>query len=450
MTDTRQTAPWRYALGMFGMSIPITMIRGSLLLFYVDILGLDVRAYGIVMGVYAVIDAIDNPVLGWLSDRTRTRFGRRKPWLVVGTVLVCAGLVAFFTVPSAAEGAALVAWFAVFAILCEAADSMVSANYGALLPELFPTERQRALANGLRQGFQLVALVISLALTPLLTTAVFGTETSSEGFSTTAVIYAGIALVSLLVMALGVHENPRYAHESSPPFLSSIRSIVTTRLFWVIAVAGACYLIPLAMVVGGLQLYIKYWLRRPVSDALVLQGLVIVVAGACVAGWTAVIRRRGAPMVWRIGYCFLVAGFAALWWARGLVGAIVAGCIIAVGWAGLMATTDLIQARLLDDDARRHGVHREGVFLSVFGVFGRLSAAGNGLALASLAWLYGYHSGDDPGPRPGEAFRTYLGLYPALIAVVGLVLAFVTRVPEAGAVPVADLDDIPEPEGARP
>lgn len=69
---------------MFGTSIPINMIKGSMVLYYVDILGLDLRAYGIVMVVYAVIDAIGNPVLGYLSDRTRTPFGRRRPWLVVG------------------------------------------------------------------------------------------------------------------------------------------------------------------------------------------------------------------------------------------------------------------------------------------------------------------------------------------------------------------------------
>src|SRR5690625_2143894 len=74
-----RTAPWRYAIGMFGTSVPINMIKGSILLFYVDILGLDVRAYGIVMAIYAVIDAFDNPVLGYLSDRTRSRFGRRRP-----------------------------------------------------------------------------------------------------------------------------------------------------------------------------------------------------------------------------------------------------------------------------------------------------------------------------------------------------------------------------------
>lgn len=59
-----RTPAWRYALGMFGTSIPINLIRGSIVLLYVDILGMDVRAYAAVMAVYAVIDAIDNPVLG--------------------------------------------------------------------------------------------------------------------------------------------------------------------------------------------------------------------------------------------------------------------------------------------------------------------------------------------------------------------------------------------------
>src|SRR5690606_40377494 len=90
-----RTPAWRYAIGMFGISIPINMIKGSMILYYVDILGLDVRAYGVVMVIYAIIDAIDNPVLGHLSDRTRTRFGRRRPWLLVGAPMLAACMIAF-------------------------------------------------------------------------------------------------------------------------------------------------------------------------------------------------------------------------------------------------------------------------------------------------------------------------------------------------------------------
>lgn len=299
-----RTQPFRYALGMLGMSIPMNMIRGSMLLFYVDILGLDVRSYGVVMLVYAVIDAIDNPVLGYLSDRTRSRFGRRKPWLVVGTTVMAAAFVGFFAAPSHLEGLQLVAWFTVFALLCEAADSMISANYGSLLPELFTTERPRAIANSLRQGMQLIAMILALAVTPLLTTKVFGTETSTRGFTITALIYAAIALIALFVMVFSIRENPRYETEEQPKFFASIKDIITTKLFWTIGIASACYLIPLAMVLAGLQLYVKYTLKLPIAQSLIIQGIVIVVAAVFLVLWTRLIRRRRSgvsgsePMVW--------------------------------------------------------------------------------------------------------------------------------------------------------
>ncbi len=257
---TTGTAPWRYAIGMFGTSIPITMVKGSMILFYVDILGLDVRAYGVVMAVYAVVDALDNPLLGHLSDRTRTRYGRRRPWLLVGAPLLALGLVGFFWVPDTVDGVALVLWFAVFAVLCEAADSLLNANYGALLPELFPTERRRARANSLRQGFQLVALVVSLALTPLLTTRLLGTEDSVVGFRT-AVLYAVVATVAIVVMALGAQENPTYARAPRSRFLPTVLTILRSPLFWQVGVASACYLSAMALVLSGIQLYVL--LPRP-------------------------------------------------------------------------------------------------------------------------------------------------------------------------------------------
>jgi Na+/melibiose symporter-like transporter len=214
---------------MFGTSLPINLIRGSIVLLYVDILGMDVRAYAAVMIVYAVVDAVDNPVLGHLSDRTRSRFGRRRPWLLVGAPLLAASTIALFSPPAALDGTALVAWFAVFAILSELFDSMLNANYGALLPELFPEERRRALANVLRQAFQLVAMVISLALTPVLTTSLLGTEDSTEGFSRTALLYALVAVAAITVMALGAREELA-RRRADPPHPAAVDGGAARRL----------------------------------------------------------------------------------------------------------------------------------------------------------------------------------------------------------------------------
>ncbi|MEO3811017.1 MFS transporter [Sphaerisporangium sp. B11E5] len=427
-TPARNPA-WRYAIGMFGTSIPITMIKGSMILYYVDILGLDVRAYGAVMVIYAVIDAFDNPLLGHLSDRTRTRFGRRRPWLVVGAPLLAACMIAFFSAPASLRGIGLVLWFAVFAILCEAFDSLLNANYGALLPELYPRERDRAVANSLRQGFQLVALVISLAVTPLLTTRVFGTEESTEGFQTTAIIYGVVALVVIVFMALGARENPRYSTREQPLLLRSVWSIVRNPTFWTVGLTGACYGIAMALVLSGVQLYVRYSLGLPVENALFLQGVVILVAAGGLAVWTRVVARRGALWTWRLAFVVLAVSFAALFFATGLLTAIAAGVLVGAGWSGMLATNDLIVARVLDADAARNGEHREGLFLSAFGFFGRLNGIVTGLALTSLGVFFGYNSGDDPGTDTGLAFRMYMCVYPFALTAIGAVAARFISVP---------------------
>lgn len=433
-----RTPAWRYAIGMLGTSIPINLAKGSVILYYVDILGLDVRAYGVVMAIYAVLDAIDNPVLGYLSDRTRTRFGRRRPWLLVGAPLLAASLVALFSAPDV-DGVALVLWFAVFAILCEAFDSMLNANYGALLPELFPRERQRAVANGLRQGFQLVALILSLAVTPLLTTSVFGTEDTTDGFTTTAILYGVVACAVIVFMALGIRENPHHSTDRRPAFLTGVASILRNPLFWKVGLVGACYAAAMALVLTGVQLYVKYSLGLPVASALFLQGVVILVAAVGLVLWTRVIARRGALWAWRAAFAVLALSFAGLFFATGLVPAMVAGAVVGLGWSGMLASNDLVAARVLDADAAAHGEHREGLFLSAFGFFGRLNGAVTGAALASLGVFFGYNSGDDPGSDPGLAFRMYLCVYPFVLTAVGAIAARLLTVPPA----TADAQDGP-------
>src|SRR5690554_5609884 len=96
----RQTKPVRYAVGMFGTSIPINMFKTYAAIYYVDQLGLSTALFSLTLFIYTFIDALDNPIYGYLSDRTRTRWGRRRPWLVIGAPLLGLGLLAFYNPPS--------------------------------------------------------------------------------------------------------------------------------------------------------------------------------------------------------------------------------------------------------------------------------------------------------------------------------------------------------------
>ena len=86
---------FNYAVGMFGTSIPINLLKTYAFAFFVDGLGVTAKQWGLIMLIYAFIDAADNPIYGILSDRTRTRWGRRRPWLVIGTPLLVLCLVLF-------------------------------------------------------------------------------------------------------------------------------------------------------------------------------------------------------------------------------------------------------------------------------------------------------------------------------------------------------------------
>ena len=222
---------FNYAIGMFGTSIPINMLKTYAAFFYIDSLGLTTAQFALMTFIYTFIDALDNPIYGFLSDRTRSRWGRRRPWLVIGTPLLVLGLIGFYSPPAFLGNNSLVVYCMLFYMLTGTLDSVINANYGALFPELFRDDTARANTNALRQAFQLVAMIISIALTPMVTDAL--------GYSRTAIIYGLLGGVVILYMSFTSRETHVHADEEKPRLLDSIRSLVTNRKFWVAGFANA-------------------------------------------------------------------------------------------------------------------------------------------------------------------------------------------------------------------
>ena len=145
----KATSPLRYAVGMFGTSIPINMFKTYAAFFYIDKLGLiTTQQFSLVLFLYTFVDAIDNPVYGFLSDRTRTRWGRRRLWLMLGAPLLVLCFILFFNPPASLAAGSAFSYMLLMYILTGTLDSLINANYGALFPELFRTEAERAKTNG--------------------------------------------------------------------------------------------------------------------------------------------------------------------------------------------------------------------------------------------------------------------------------------------------------------
>ena len=409
---------FNYAIGMFGTSIPINLLKTFAAAFYVKDLGLITAAqWATILFVYTFIDALDNPVYGYLSDRTRTKWGRRKPWLLIGTPLLVLGLIFFYSPAAFLAGRSAMAWVMLFYIFTGTLDSVINANYGALFPELFPDDVSRAKTNALRQAFQLVAMIISIALTPIVTNAL--------GFSLTSIIYGILGGAVILYMALTSKERTIEPDEKKPQLWESLKTLLTNWKFWIAGFANAFYSATMSLVLAALPFYADYKLGISSLQQTILFATVLLIAIGSVAVWAALVRKYALIPVWRAALIALTLAFIPLYFANTFVLAIICSALVGFGFAGEITTMDLVHAKIMDEDRLKHDVRREGIISNALGFMNRLNGLFTSLAFLLITRFFGFVSGDQPGPNPDQASLFLLTVFPFVLSVISVVFAFI-------------------------
>ncbi|MCL7455529.1 MAG: MFS transporter, partial [Anaerolineae bacterium] len=365
-------------------------------------------------------------------DRTRTRWGRRRPWLVIGTPLLILTFIAFYSTPAFLAGESLFAYAMLFYILAGTLDSVINANYGALFPELFRTDASRASTNALRQAFQLVAMIISIALTPMVTSAI--------GYQMTAIIYGLLGGVVILYMSLTAREVRAEADENIPQLWRSLKDLASNRKFWMAGLANAFYSAAMSLVLVSMPFFVKYTLRIPDSQATLLFAAVLLIAIGCVAVWARLVRKWSLIPVWRVALITLAVAFVPLYFANSLPAAMITSALVGFGFAGVITTMDLIGAKIMDEDTRKYNLRREGIISNALGFMNRLNGLFTSSAFYLVFLLFGFESGDNPGANPGDAARFLLTVFPMVLMVISFGFSFLIDFPEEEISPMA-----PEP-----
>ena len=412
----QRTKSFNYAIGMFGTSIPINMLKTFAVAFYVLERGVTTKQWAAVLFIYTFIDALDNPVYGFLSDRTRSRWGRRRPWLAIGTPLLILGFIAFYNIPAFLSGNSVFAYAMFFYIFAGTLDSVINANYGALFPELFPDDVSRAKTNAMRQAFQLVAMIISIALTPMVTEAL--------GYGLTAILYGLLGGAVILYMTFTCREKDPEPEEAKPALWQAIKDLATNKKFWIAGLVNAFYSAAMSLVLASVALYVKYALGLSGGQSTFLLAAVLVIAIAGVAFWAWLVRKRSLIPVWRLALAVLAIAFVPLYFASSLVAAIALSALVGFGFAGVITTMDLIGAKVMDEDTRRHGLRREGIISNAMGFMNRLNGLFTSAAYLMVGWLYGFESGDNPGTRPDQAARFLMTIVPPVLMVISFAFSW--------------------------
>jgi GPH family glycoside/pentoside/hexuronide:cation symporter len=424
---------FNYAIGMFGTSIPINMLKSFAFIFYVDGLGMTTVQFSLMLLIYTFIDALDNPVYGFLSDRTRSRWGRRRPWLVIGTPLLVLGFIAFYSPPAFLAGNSLVVYCMLFYMLTGTLDSVINANYAALFPELFRGDASRANTNALRQAFQLVAMIISIALTP--------TVTKALGYSLTAILYGLLGGGVILYMTFTSKEIKVQTDEQKPQLWDSIKSLLTNQKFWIAGFANAFYSAAMSLVLASMPFFVKYALNLSGSETTFLLAAVLLIAIGCVAVWARLVKKYSLMPVWRASLLALAVAFIPLYFANSLISGILCSALVGFGFAGVITTMDLIGAKIMDEDTQKHNLRREGIISNALGFMNRLNGLFTSVAFYLVFILYKYESGTNPGPQPDQAARFLLTIFPPVLMVISFAFSFFINFEKSVYTPaVAEID----------
>lgn len=378
----RRFHPTLYALGNLGTNIYLQSFATFVLFFYVDHLGASVGLISLVMGIQGVWHAVVNPLVGQISDRTRSRFGRRVPYLA-GATLPLGVAYALIWRPWVSR-AHLPLYFLVVVTAFDLFYIVAVLNWTSLFPEMARTLPDRARVQSTRQAVGIVALMIGVSAPPL----IYG----RFGWGAMGIVFAIIGTVGFVAVLAGVREEPAPVSGPRPPLavLAALKATAANRGFWSYIVLNFFVQYLFSLLPATLPFFAKYVLHVRGLDLTLLLASIFVVALLAVYPWSLLIRRSGSHRAMALTLLLLAGGVLPFFWATTMAWALAAGVVLGVGLAGFLSLADVLIAEVIDADAARVGQRREGSFYGVNGFFIRFGVTLEAATIYLVFHLTGY------------------------------------------------------------
>jgi GPH family glycoside/pentoside/hexuronide:cation symporter len=409
-------SPIAYGLGSFGLESLYGVFAGFYMFYYIDELGLAVSMAATINVIFAIWDAVNDPLVGFLSDNTRTRWGRRRPWLLTGLPFYVGILVLVYAVPKPfLQGNALFWYALVIFFLFEAAYTVMSVNYAALFPELFQGLRERARASSTYQGLSMLGELVGFSIPPFIY--------AKFGFVPMAISFAGATGMALFLGIIRNREDPKSLNAPPMDLKGAFGEVLKDRFFLLFTMDVTFLMFAMGVITLAVPFWIKYTLAANPQATSLIFAIPFIVAILSVPIWGRFVRILGIKRSWLWSVGVAAVSTIIMGSASNLVVGAIGAAVVGVSMGGINVCRVIIMADFVDRDLKRTGHRREGIYYSFFHVIGKLSKIPEGLALVLLSLLFGYVSGENPGPQPENAFRFLISVFPLVFTIIAWLIA---------------------------
>ncbi|MUV36888.1 putative xylose-proton symporter [Lentibacillus sp. JNUCC-1] len=271
-----------YSSGNFSIYLMQQMVATFIVFFYVDHLGVRPGLISIAMVMHGVVNAAVHPLLGYVSDRTKTRWGRRVPYILFGMVPLSAAFTMMW-IPVVPEAYLFWYFLGIIAVF-DLAFVTVALNWTSLFPEMFAKLKDRSFVSSWRQIWGIIGRILGIASPPLLYTTI--------GWGNMAVIFGGLVLFFWSWSLYGAKESYEPPKEG-PPFLKALKLTLMNKAFVAFAIGNFLVQLVFAILPGAAPFFTKYVLLVPESQTSFILGTIFVVALPFVYVWGKFINMWG-------------------------------------------------------------------------------------------------------------------------------------------------------------
>ncbi len=369
-----------YGLGSVGTGIYNTVPGLLLLIYMTDTLGIPAWLAGLGIFVPKMWDVITDPLMGSISDRTESRWGRRRPWMLLGGILLPILFALLFATPDFGDPMLAFCWVLGFYILCATTYTVFSVPYIAMPAEMTDDYDEVTRLMAFRMALLTVGILGGGALAPELINLFGGGRGGYAGMAAVIATALGLALVGTF---FGTRRAPqRGRSEGTPAFWSNLLSVLRVRPF---AILGAGYLLQHAgvgAILAAVPYLANYVLEGGNATVTILFVSLVLPAAAAMPLWVGVSKRIGKRSGFILAMLLFGAATAALWFAtpetRGFAYAMVA--LAGVGYAGAELFPFAMLPDVIAADRHESGERREGSFTGLW-----MAIDKGALALGALA-----------------------------------------------------------------
>ncbi len=374
-----------YGLGSVGTGIYNTVPGLLLLIYMTDTLGVPPLLAGAGIFVPKLWDVITDPWMGSLSDRTHHRWGRRRPWLLLGGIALPILFALLFSTPDFGNPILAFCWVLGFYILCATAYTVFSVPYIAMPTEMTDDYDAVTSLMAWRMALLTVGVLVSGALAPALVEQLGGG--GRAGYALMGIIIAALLCASMLGSFFGTRKAPRRERlAEQPPFWSTFIGAVRVKPFATLASGYFLQHAGVGSVLAAVAFFANYVLEGGKGTVTIMFICLVLPAFATMPLWVSVSKRIGKRNGYIASMLLFGGAAASLWLATPstLILVYVQVALVGVGWAG----TELFPFSMLPDviAADRHGSgeRREGAFTGLWMAIDKGALAFGGL-LTSLA-----------------------------------------------------------------